>query len=125
MRKRENVALNFLTIFKLVLEGAVAVENTLGSTHPHETKKQIVVDSVDAVAKTLESDTNPQVAGVAGLVDLGVETFAALYDSITGALRKTGTITSPGPKPTVLPATPVDNPQVPVTTASAPIALRG
>lgn len=112
--------MNFQSIFQLVLQGAIAVENTLGATQPHETKRQIVVDSVGAVARSLEQSKDPQVAGIAAVVDVGAQTFELLYESITATLRQTGVITSRGPSPA--PAA-VAEPSAKVDTGS-PVVLK-
>ena len=110
-------ALNFLSAFQLVLQGALAVENTLAHTQPHETKKQLVVDAVDSVAKSLEQVPIPQIAGYAAIADVGIETFSVLYDAITASLRAQGVIKSPGPA-----AAPPPNSVPLASTADAPAA---
>ena len=71
--------------FPAVLQGVIAVEQSIGSS-PGATKKQVVMGAITAAAK------------VAGTVDeQHVQAIAALIDSTVGALNAAGIFGKPAP----------------------------
>lgn len=66
-----------LTYLPVVLKGVVAVEQSIGSEAPGAAKKTIVVDAIIAGAKSAETATDPNVAGISTLVDTVVSSLNA------------------------------------------------
>lgn len=58
--------------FPIVLSGVTAIEQTIGSSAPGATKKQILLDSIVATAKVGEGVPESHVSAISGLIDVVV-----------------------------------------------------
>jgi hypothetical protein len=71
----------FLSIGKYMLAivpGVVAVEKTIGSEAPGTSKKQVILDAIQAAAKVGETSSNVDVALASVLIDSTVGTLNAV-----------------------------------------------
>jgi hypothetical protein len=78
-----NVLAFLIKILPTVLEAVIAVEGIITTPKSGATKKQLVLDSLDAVAKAGEAADNKTVAGI-----------SALVDNVVTSLNKGGIFTS-------------------------------
>ena len=64
-----NVLLNILKLLPAIIQAVLAVEQIITDPKSGATKKQMVLDSIDAVAKAGEGVDNKTVAAISALVD--------------------------------------------------------
>lgn len=89
-----SVFTNILGFFPYVLQGVIAVEQSV-KTVPGETKKQLVLSAVQTAAQVGEEIPVPVVQGI-----------SALIDNIVTALNNSGVFTHSTPAPAPVAAAP-------------------